>query len=120
MSGYNGSAPDYGTPGSPYTPPPGQYPPGYAAPGYPPPGYVPVAYVPVGYVPAEPDAPSGGFAVLGFFFPIVGLILYLVWNDRTPLKARSVGKGALIGAIVYAASGILYALFLVSLITSLR
>ncbi len=49
---------------------------------------------------APQDAPSAGFAVLGFFIPIVGLILYLVWMDTTPLRAKSVGKGALIGAIV--------------------
>ena len=46
------------------------------------------------------DAPSGGFAVLGFFFPVVGLILYLVWHDTLPLRAKSAGKGALIGAII--------------------
>ena len=45
------------------------------------------------------DAPSGGFAVLSFFFPIVGLILYLVWHDTLPLKAKSAGKGALAGVI---------------------
>ncbi len=46
------------------------------------------------------DAPSGGFAVLCFFFPIVGLILYLVWHENRPLKARSCGKGAIIGVCV--------------------
>jgi hypothetical protein len=46
------------------------------------------------------DAPSGGFAVLCFFVPLVGLILYLVWKSEYPLKARSCGKGAIIGAIV--------------------
>ena len=46
------------------------------------------------------DAPSGGFAVLGFFFPLVGLILFLVWNNSSPKKAKSCGKGALIGFIV--------------------
>lgn len=45
------------------------------------------------------DAPSGGMAVLGFFFPIIGLILYLVWKDEKPLRAHSAGKGALIGVI---------------------
>lgn len=45
------------------------------------------------------DAPSGGFAVLSFFFPIVGLILYLVWHDTLPLRAKSAGKGALAGVI---------------------
>ena len=53
--------------------------------------------VPVGYVP---DAPSVGFAFLGFFFPLVGLILFLVWKDQFPLKAKSCGKGALIALIV--------------------
>lgn len=51
--------------------------------------------------PVETDAPSGGFAALGFFFPLVGLILYLVWKDSTPLKARSAGKGALAGVITW-------------------
>lgn len=46
------------------------------------------------------DAPSTGFAFLGFFFPLVGLILYLVWKAEYPLKAKSCGKGALIGVIV--------------------
>ena len=46
------------------------------------------------------DASSGGFAVLGFFFPIVGLILYLVWHQDFPRKARSCGVGALVGVIV--------------------
>ena len=53
--------------------------------------------------PAEQDAPSGGFAVLCFFFTLIGLILYLVWKDTMPLRARSCGKGALIGVIVGAA-----------------
>lgn len=46
------------------------------------------------------DAPNSGFAVLSFFFPLIGLILYLVWKDEFPLKAKSCGKGALIGVIV--------------------
>ena len=49
---------------------------------------------------AEPDAPSFGFAVLGFFVPLVGLILYLVYESKQPKKAKSAGKGALIGFIV--------------------
>ena len=53
------------------------------------------------YPQANPtDAPSGGYAVLGFFIPIVGLILFLTWKDSFPLRARSAGKGALIGFIV--------------------
>lgn len=54
------------------------------------------------------DAPSSGFAVLGFFFPMIGFILWLVWNDTSPKKAKSCGKGALIGFI----SGIVLAIIL--------
>ena len=43
------------------------------------------------------DAPNAGFALLGFFIPLVGLILYLTWKDTLPLRAKSAGKGALIG-----------------------
>ena len=46
------------------------------------------------------DAPSFGWGALGFFFPIIGLILYIVWKDQTPLRAKSCGKGALISVIV--------------------
>ena len=47
------------------------------------------------------DTGSAGWAVLGFCFPIVGLILYLVWRDTEPKNAKMAGKGALIGVIVY-------------------
>lgn len=60
-------------------------------------------------VPLSPkDAPSTGFAVLGFFIPIVGLILYLVNKDSAPQKAHSAGKGALIGFIVSIAFSVIY------------
>jgi hypothetical protein len=56
---------------------------------------------------AAEDARSAGYAVLGFFIPIVGLILYLIWKDTAPLRAKSAGKGALIGFIVSVALGII-------------
>ena len=58
------------------------------------------------------DAPNTGFAVLGFFIPIVGLILYLLNKDTYPLKAKSAGKGALIGFCVGIAFSILYGIVL--------
>ena len=55
--------------------------------------------------PAAEDSSGFGWAVLGFFIPIVGLILYLVWKTEYPMRARSAGKGALVsvilGVIVY-------------------
>ena len=64
----------------------------------------------------EPDAPNAGFAVLGFFIPIVGLILYLVNKDKTPKKAKSAGKGALIGFCVSMALSIVYGIIVGSLL----
>ncbi|MCH5148640.1 MAG: zinc ribbon domain-containing protein [Clostridiales bacterium] len=56
---------------------------------------------------AADDAPNVGFAVLCFFIPVVGLILYLMWHETYPLKAKSCGKGALIGVILEVVGGIL-------------
>lgn len=58
------------------------------------------------------DGKSFGFAFLGFCIPLVGLILWLVWKDSTPLKAKSCGKGALVGVIVSVVFYIIYAVFL--------
>lgn len=48
----------------------------------------------------QADSSSIGWALLGYFIPIVGLILYLTWKDSMPLKAKSAGKGALISVCV--------------------
>ena len=37
------------------------------------------------------DAPSKGFAILGFFVPIIGLILYLIYERKQPKRAKSAG-----------------------------
>lgn len=43
------------------------------------------------------DTGSVGWGILGFFIPLVGLILWLVWKDTKPKNAKSAGIGALIG-----------------------
>ena len=53
------------------------------------------------------DAPNTAFAILGFFMPVVGLILYLVNMDTAPLRAKSAGQGALIGVCVSVALSVL-------------
>lgn len=50
--------------------------------------------------PTSQDNGSFGWAVLGFFVPIAGLILYLVWRTEKPLSARRAGIGALVSVIV--------------------
>lgn len=66
------------------------------------------------------DAPNKGFAILGFFVPIIGLILYLVYERKQPQRAKSAGKGALIGFItkivVYITIVVLYIIFASSMI----
>ena len=52
-----------------------------------------------GSEPNENDSSSFGFALLGFLFPLIGLILYFVYDDKRPKRAKSVGKGALVGVI---------------------
>lgn len=51
--------------------------------------------------PAHKDSNSIGWWWLGFFFPLVGLILWLVWNNDAPIKAKRSGVGALVGFISY-------------------
>ena len=65
---------------------------------------------------ASGDAPSGGFAFLCFLFPIIGLILYLVWKDQYPLRAKSCGKGAIIGVCVSVGVSILYGIIIVAVV----
>ena len=67
-------------------------------------------------VPAMDDKKSLGYALLGFFFPIVGLILWLVWKDTWPMKAKSAGKGALISAIIGVFLSVLLCLFYIVII----
>ena len=43
------------------------------------------------------DIPNTGLNVLSLFVPLVGIILYFVWKNETPVKAKAVIKFALIG-----------------------
>ena len=59
------------------------------------------------------DAPNAGLAVLGFFIPLVGFILYLVEKDIRPMRANSAGKGALGGFLTGVGLWILYVFFII-------
>lgn len=41
-----------------------------------------------------------GLNVIGFLLPLVGLILYLVYHEKNPIKASAIGKSALLGFIL--------------------
>lgn len=47
------------------------------------------------------DESSMGFAILSFFVPVVGLVLYLVWNKEYPKKAKSCLNGLITGVVLY-------------------
>ncbi|MBR2498482.1 MAG: zinc-ribbon domain-containing protein [Clostridia bacterium] len=53
------------------------------------------------------DKTSFWWALLGFLIPIVGLILYLIWKDEYPLRAKCCGKGALVSVILEILFGVL-------------
>ena len=48
----------------------------------------------------EKEGSKFGWGVLGFFFPLVGLILFLVWLKDKKKAAKAAGIGALIGFLV--------------------
>jgi hypothetical protein len=48
---------------------------------------------------SQNDSGGFGYALLGFFIPVVGLILYLIWKDSKPKSASAAGKGALTSVI---------------------
>ena len=53
------------------------------------------------------DDKTGGFWLLGFLVPVVGLILYALMQDERPARAKAAGVGALVGGIIGVVSVIL-------------
>ncbi len=60
-------------------------------------------------------ADEGGFiyGLLSCCFPVVGLILWLIWKDTKPKTAHTAGKWALISAIVSFVLTIIYIVLIV-------
>lgn len=51
--------------------------------------------------PYTANDPGGfGYSLLGFCFPLIGLILYLVWQDDKPNNAKAAGGGALASVLI--------------------
>ena len=51
--------------------------------------------------PVKEEKGSVLLGILGFIFPLIGLILYLAMMHSEPKKAKSAGKGALTAFIIY-------------------
>lgn len=69
------------------------------------------------------DNSNLGFAIFGFFIPIVGLIIFLIYEGKKPKRAKSAVKGALIGFITEIVLAIilviLYVVFAASLFNNI-
>lgn len=62
---------------------------------------------------APRDKGGIGWGLLGFFVPIAGLILYLLWQGTHPKNAKAAGKGALVYLIFMILFFIAYIAFIV-------
>ena len=70
-------------------------------------------------VSVSEDRSSFGFALLGFFVPLAGLIFFLIYESKKPKRAKSAGKGALIGFITEIILSIVVVILYVVLTASL-
>ena len=50
--------------------------------------------------PAVDDKGGLGWAILGFIFPFIGLIMFLIWRKTRPNRAKSAGMGALVSVCI--------------------
>lgn len=65
------------------------------------------------------DSGSAGWGVLGFFIPIVGFILWLVWKDDKPKCSKAAGIGCLVSICMSVVTVILYVAIVVGIIGGL-
>lgn len=56
---------------------------------------------PYAQMPQTYDSGSFGWGVLGFFFPLIGFILFFVWMNSKPLSGKKALIGAIIGVVCY-------------------
>lgn len=59
----------------------------------------------------QQESASIGWFFLGFFLPIVGLILFLIWFHAQPAKAKKSGVGALSGCFIGIIAAIIFGVF---------
>lgn len=56
----------------------------------------------------DSEGSTVGWGILGFFIPIVGFILWLIWKDEHPARAKSAGIGCLVSICLGVVGVILY------------
>ena len=69
--------------------------------------------------PADPyDSGSIGWFILGFFVPIIGLILFILWSSDRPSDAKMSGLGALVSVILSIVFTVIYFVIIMALLSS--
>ena len=74
------------------------------------------------FVPTNTEVdlgPSAGLNIISFIWPLIGLILYLVYIDKSPRRAKECGKWALIGWIASIVIAIIVCVIYVGFLTTL-
>lgn len=56
----------------------------------------------------DSEGSTVGWGILGFFIPIVGFILWLIWKNEHPARAKSAGIGCLVSICLGVVGVILY------------
>lgn len=64
----------------------------------------------------DSEGSTVGWGILGFFIPIVGFILWLIWKDEHPARAKSAGIGCLVSVCLGVVGSILYLIILFAIL----
>ncbi len=70
---------------------------------------------PIKEIKNEPNSVLWG--ILGYFIPIAGLILYLIWKEEKPKSSKAAGIGALISFTLGAIFVFIYIMLFVMMIS---
>lgn len=65
------------------------------------------------------DKPSFLWSLLGFWQPLIGFILFAIWNTEKPLTAKCCLKGAIASFILGAVFFVIYIIFIVVVMVAL-
>lgn len=64
------------------------------------------------------DTGNIGWGILGFFIPLAGFILYLIWQKDSPKNAKKAGIGALISTCVNVVLFFIFFAMIINLLNS--
>lgn len=58
--------------------------------------------------------------MLGFFIPVVGLVLWLVWKDTRPMDSKMSRNGFIAGLVVSVVVSIIYTVAMAALVATMQ